>query len=132
MVTAVRNGAAKIQRKERQHTISQEVKTQIREYYLDEKNSKILPGIKDTVSVKTPDGRIKQRKQLLLSTIENAYKQFIEDTGTTVSLESFRKLRPKNVVLITSAGVHSICCCVLCENPKLIISTSILGKNYHN
>ena len=132
MVTAVRNGTAKIQRKERQHTISQEVKTQIREYYLDEKNSKILPGIKDTVSVKTPDGRIKQRKQLLLSTIENAYKQFIEDTGTTVSLESFRKLRPKNVVLITSAGVHSICCCVLCENPKLIISTSILGKNYHN
>ena len=127
-MTAVRNGTAKIERQERQHKFSQELKTQIREYYLDEKNSKILPGMKDVVSVKTPDGRIKERKQLLLSTIEDAHKQFIKDTGISVSLETFRSLRPKNVVLVNSAGVHSICCCLLCENPKLILSTSILGK----
>ena len=128
IVTAVRNGTATVQRKEREQKIDTEVKKQIREYYLNEKNSKILPGMNDVVSVKTPEGRVKERKQLLLSTISTAHKQFIEDTGTTVSLDTFRRLRPKNVVLVTSAGVHTICCCVLCENPRLIISTSILGK----
>ena len=131
LVLEVRNGGAKVQRKQRNDKLSPETLSQIKEFYLDSKNSKILPGIKDVVSVKTPDGRVKERKQLLLSSISEAHEQFVAETGSTISLETFRRHRPKNVVLVGTSGTHTICCCVLCENPKLLITTSILGKIDH-
>ena len=128
-VSAVRNGDVTTARKERKDKISDEVKEEIRKFYKDESNSKILPGIKDIMSVKTPDGRIKVRKQLLLSSISSAHEKFVAETGLDVSLEIFRQYRPENVVLVGASGTHSICCCSSCENPKLIISTSVLGMN---
>ena len=81
------------------------------------------------MSVKTPDGRIKVRKHLLLSTISSAHEKFVAETGLDVSLEIFRQYQPENMVLVGASGTHSICCCSSCENPKLIISTSVLGMN---
>ena len=125
----MRNGGTELRRKQRQDKICPEKEAEIREFYLDEKNSKILAGIKDVVSVKTPDGRVKERKQLLLSTIAEAHEQFVAESGSMISLETFRRLRPKNVVLVGTLETHTICCCILCKNPKLLITTSILGKN---
>ena len=96
------------------------------QFYLDEKNAKVLPGIKDVVTVKTEYGKTKHRKLLLLSTINEAHQKFVEEEGNIISLEAFRKLRPKNCVLVGSGGTHSICCCIHCENLALLITTSLL------
>ena len=124
MVTEVRNGTVRLQRKERSDKLPPEVLEQVKKFYLNEKNSCILPGKKDMKSVKTKEGRIKVSKQLLLSTIPEAYLKFVEEHGKILSLDMFRKLRPPNVVLAGSAGTHTICCCIGCENPKLMITTS--------
>ena len=114
----------RLERKERSDKITPETIEKVQKFYLDEKNSRILPGKKDMISVKTKDGRVKLTKQLLLSTIPEAYYQFVEENGKILSLDSFRKLRPPNVVLVGSAGTHTICCCISCENPQLMITTS--------
>ena len=126
MITAVREQKFVSGRKERSDKISETTVNKVKNFYLDECNSKILPGIKDTISVKTEYGKTKLRKVLLLSTIDEAHKKFIQEEGNIISSESFRKLRPQNCVLVGSSGTHVICCCVNCQNPELLIDTSVL------
>ena len=63
-----------------------------------------------------------------MSTISKAYQQFREENYDILSEDMFRKLRPPNVVLMGGSGTHKICCCIHCENPNLMITTSILAK----
>ena len=128
-MTSVRDGTVRVNRKERSDKCNPETIQKVTQFYLDEKNSKILPGKKDWVSVKTSNGRVKMRKQFLLSTIGEAHLQFVEENGNIISKDMFRKLRPPNVVLVGSAGTHQICTCVLCENPKLMLTTSNIGHD---
>ena len=128
LVNDVRNGDVHIERIERSDKTPQELVQKVEKFYLDGKNSRILPGIKDVISVKTKEGRTKLRKHLLLSTISEAYQQFREGNDDILSEDMFRKLRPPNVVLMGGSGTHKICSCIHCENPNLMITTSILAK----
>ena len=127
LVAEARSGTVQLVRKERSDKVDPEVAAKVKAFYKDEKNSKILPGIRDVKSVKTDEGRVTMRKQFLLSTIEEAYLQFIEENGRIISKEMFRKLRPPNVVLVGDAGTHKICMCILCENPKYLLTNSSIG-----
>ena len=124
MIAEVWNGTVRMQRKERSDKFPPEVLEKVKKFYLDEKNSCILPGKKDMKSQKTKKGRIKVSKQLLLSTIPEAYFNFVEENRKILSLDMFQRLRPPNVVPAGSAGTHKTCCCIGCENPKLMITTS--------
>ena len=85
--------------------------------------------MKDTVSVKTDDGRKTLRKLLLKSTVHKAHQDFLKEfPDSKVSYSKFRSLRPKNVVLQGSSGSHITCVCVKCENPRLMVETSVLGQ----
>ena len=127
LITEVRSGTVQLERKERSDKLAPGVAAKVIAFYKDEKNSKILPGIKDVKSVKTDEGRVTMRKLFLLSTIEEAYHQFVEENGRIIGKEMFRKLRPPNVVLVGDAGTHKICCCVLCENPRYMVTNSSIG-----
>ena len=91
LVNDVRRGDVHIERIERSDKTPQELVQKVEKFYLDGKNSRILPGIKDVISVKTKKGRTKLRKHLLLSTISEAYKQFGEENNDILSEEMLRK-----------------------------------------
>ena len=116
-VNNVRNRDVHIKRIERSDKTPYELVQKVEKFYLEGKNSRILPGIKDVISVKTKEGRTKLRKHLLLSTNSKAYQQFREENDDILSEDMFRKLRPPNVVLMGGSGTHKICCCIHCENP---------------
>ena len=105
LVTSVRDGTVRVDRKERSDKCSPETIQKVTQFYLDEKNSKILPGKKDWVSVKTSNGRVKMRKRFLLSNIGESHLQFVEENGNIISKDMFRKLRPPNVVPTLSGAL---------------------------
>ena len=59
LVNDVRKGDVHIERIERSDKTPQELVQKVEKFYLDGKNSRILPGIKDVISVKTKEGRTK-------------------------------------------------------------------------
>ena len=46
LITEVRNGTVRLERKERSDKITPETIEKVQKFYLDEKNSRILPGKK--------------------------------------------------------------------------------------
>ena len=51
--------------------------------------SRICPGRKDFVSVKTPSGRVQKQDQLLLLNIHEAYKVFKKENDILLPVEYF-------------------------------------------
>ena len=87
--------------------------------------------MKDKISVKENGVRVLKQKQLLQSTVYDCYEKFrLQHPDIQISYSSFAKLRPHHCVLIgSSTGMHNVCCCVYHDNPKLMITSSILGEH---
>ena len=78
-----------------------EIKQQVQEFYLDQGVSRHLPGKKDVVMVRCPDGQKEERrKHLLLSNLNEAYCLFKrQNPDVSVGFSTFAALRPEEVVL---------------------------------
>ena len=104
-------------------SISCATKKCIIEFFESESNSKILPGKKDVVSVKTENGREHKQKVLILCNLKELYVHFKEIyPDAKVGFSTFADLRPKWCVLAGSSGTHSVCVCSHHENLKLKLS----------
>lgn len=103
--------------------ISEEVAKQVISFYERDDISRLMPGMKDYLSVKLEDGsREHVQKRLLLGNIDEIFKQFqYENANVNISFTSFTKLRPKNCVSAGSSGTHNVCVCLQHENMKLLI-----------
>ncbi|KAK3916791.1 ARL14 effector protein [Frankliniella fusca] len=96
-------------------------------YELDDVSSRLMPGMRDVVSVKVGTERVKKQKRLVLSTLRELFKHFKEQNpGVKVSFSKFASLRPKHCVLAGASGTHSVCVCKYHQNFKLLLE----GANF--
>ena len=100
---------------------------QVKEFYKSEDISRVMPGKKDTVSVKDKDGVKKlEQKHLVLCNLKDAYHLFREKyPNDDIGFSKFAELRPKECVLVGGSGTHSVCVCTTHENIKQMF----LGAN---
>ena len=99
--------------------ISQETLTAVKNMYIDDEYSRMLPGQKDFKKV---NGE-KMQKRLMLFKIEELYNMFRQNhPELKIGLSKFYALRPKWCILVGSKGTHSVCTCLKHENAKLLAS----------
>lgn len=101
-----------------------ETENLVKSFYLREDVSRIMPGTKDSISVKLDNGERKHiQKQLLLCNIDELYHQFKEEyPDVQVSLSKFFTLRPKQCILAGAPGTHMVCVCTYHQNVKLMFN----------
>lgn len=95
----------------------------VREFYLNDENSRACPGKNEYVITVNEDG-IKEKKQrrLLLSNLQEAFEIFEEQyPHLKISFSKFASLRPKECITAYSAhGIHNVCVCMYHQNMELI------------
>ncbi|XP_065641529.1 uncharacterized protein LOC136073616 [Hydra vulgaris] len=105
--------------------LTSEVINQIVNFYEDDSNSRLLPGAKDYISIKTVEDRKHIQKRLILCNLSELYQKWIEESNSNdivkVGLTSFALLRPKHCVLAGKSGTHTVCVCIHHQNPNLMV-----------
>lgn len=96
----------------------------IKNYYLDEKNCYICPGLRQSVISRdlTTGEKTYAQKRMLLYTLHDLYKNFIDDYKGDEALPKFSyfvSLKPQECVYAGDPGTHTICVCVEHENIKM-------------
>lgn len=94
----------------------------VKSYYINDEVSKMLPGRKDYVTIKLPDGtKHQEQKRLLLFNIRTAHEMF-KDKHPHISIgcSKFAELRPKQVVFAGAPGTLIVCVCMIHANPELM------------
>ena len=95
-----------------------------KDYYLNDEISKMLPGRKDFVTLKLPNGvKIQEQKRLLLfnlRTVHGMFKDKYSDSDISIQWAKFAELRPPQVVFAGSPGTLVMCVCMYHTNPALM------------
>lgn len=100
-----------------------EIEKAARDFFSIDLISKLLPGIRDFVTMESPNGeKVQVQKRVLLMSLADVYKEFTQSfPNLKISFSKFCKLRPKNVFLF-STTLHYSCLCIHCENFKLLLN----------
>lgn len=108
--------------------LSNSVTQQIIQFYNSDDVSRLMPGKKDFVSVKTNDsGRIHVQKRLVLGNLKELYDLFKNKfPNEKIGFSKFAELRPKHCVLAGGSGTHSVCVCTIHQNTKLMMQCPVL------
>lgn len=104
-------------------TLPESTVMEIIKFYEDDEISVNMPGMKDFVSVRGPDGKkIHKQKRLLLANLTELYKQFkTMKPELSVGFSKFASLRPKHCVSAGVGGTHTSCVCIAHQNMKLLL-----------
>jgi hypothetical protein len=96
----------------------------IKEFYLCEAVSRLMPGKDDFITIKHSDGsREKVQKYIMIVTISDAFEEFKKTfVAITCSLSYFTQHRPK-YVMKKSDSKHYSCLCTICENFQLLCNS---------
>ena len=78
-----------VERKKRSDALTEEEANKVEEFFMRDDISRICPGKKDFVSVKTPSGRVQKQKRLLLLNIHEAYEVFKEENDIKIGKSKF-------------------------------------------
>ena len=93
--------------------LTTEVVNQIVNFYEDDSNSRLLPGAKDYISIKTIDGRQHIQKRLILCNLSEHYQKWLGKSKSNgkvkVGLTSFALLRPTLYCCRKIWHAHSLC-----------------------
>ncbi|GBN82322.1 hypothetical protein AVEN_148987-1 [Araneus ventricosus] len=86
----------------------------VKKFYQLDEQSRILPGMKDVVSI---GKKVYERKRLILCTLSELYSSFkLEYPNLKIGLSKFCSLRPKWCVLAGASGTHLVCVCTIHQN----------------
>ena len=86
-------------RKIRSDALSEEQLKSVENFYNRDGTSRICPGKKDFISVKTPGGRELKQKSLLLLNVKEVYELFKkEEPDLKIGHSKFASLRPRQVI----------------------------------
>lgn len=81
----------------------------IKDFYNSDENTRIMPGMKDVVSVKNDEGRDLIQKRLLLSDLRPLYDIYSKCyPNCPVSFSKFVQLRPKHCILAGAVHIRSV------------------------
>ncbi|XP_044597961.1 uncharacterized protein LOC123274419 [Cotesia glomerata] len=132
----VQNGLLTMRKRKKFWKVTDEMREIIKNYYLDEKNCYICPGIKQyKKKVEVVPIQENWCKKMLLYTLRDLYSNFIEDHSEYDSLPKFSffaSLKPEECVFAGDPGTHEICVCSEHENVKLKISALKTDLKYRD
>lgn len=104
------------------HSLPQKTVELVSGFYESDEASRMMPGMKDFVLVKTDEGRIHVQKRLVLSNLRELYQMFKDRyPNEAIGFSKFADLRPKHCVLAGASGTHSVCVCTIHQNVKLMM-----------
>ncbi|KZS00208.1 Cc8L18.2-like protein, partial [Daphnia magna] len=88
----------------------------VQDFYLSDDYSRIMPGMKDNVSVRQTEGdkKVKIQKRLLLINIDELFFKSKEYCLNQLCMKGcgkskFFELRPKHVIEVGAAGIYNVC-----------------------
>ena len=82
----------------------------------------VVPGKKDFVTVRKPEGRVQVQKRLVLCDLRELYRMFKDRyPNEVIGFSKFADLRPKHCILAGASGTHSVCACTIHQNVKLMM-----------
>lgn len=94
----------------------------VKQFYVNDSNSRIMSGKKDTVSIKSDGKKTIEQKRLVLYNLRELHAKYKEENiDHPVGFSKFCQLRPKYCVLAGARGTHSVCVCVTHQNCKLML-----------
>ena len=109
--------------------LRKDVVRKVIDFYEDDTNSRIMPGKKDVISVKSLEGRCLMQKRLMLMDLKTLYITYKENhADSTVSFSKFAQLRPKHCVLPGASGTHCVCVCTIHKNCELLLDAINIKK----
>lgn len=92
----------------------------VRNFYED--NSRMMPGVKDKISVRINDEKKVMQKRMVLEDVVELHRQFkIAHPECPVGFSKFAELRPKHCVLAGAPGTHVVCVCTYHQNCILML-----------
>ena len=83
-----------VERKKRSDAVTEEEICKVEEFFMRDDISRMCPGKKDFISVKTPGGRVQKQKRLLLLNVHEAFEVFMEDNDIKLGKAKLSSLRP--------------------------------------
>jgi hypothetical protein len=99
----------------------------VSEFYRSDENSRQMPGMRDVVRVKRDGIWVSLPKKLLVHKLKDTHSKFLKTHPEhKIGLSVFCSLRPKDIILVNSKGVHNVCVCAIHGNVELMLSA--LGK----
>ena len=120
-VTQTSKGIMSFPDRKYQRNLPDDVIQIVKQFYEEDDISRIMPGMKDTKSVREGDKKVKKQKRLLLSNLKELYREFkLRQPNCKIGFSRFASLRPKYCVLAGQPGTHNVCVCTICENTKLM------------
>lgn len=109
--------------------LSPEVIVLVNSFYQSDEQSRVLPGMKDVVSL---GKKQYEKKRLILSNLNEMFANFKwEHPEIKIGFSKFCTLRPKWCVLAGASGTHSVCVCTIHQNVILLIHAAQLEESYH-
>ena len=98
------------------------MKDLIANFFEDDKISQLCPGKRDFVR----KNKSKLQRRLLLDSIQNSHKKFVEETGLQISYASFLRYKPYWITK-PKARDRETCGCIKHANFELLLSTLSKG-----
>lgn len=93
---------------------------QIKNFYVSDKWSRLMPGKKDYISVVKYGKRQQLQKRLLLADLKELYHECKSQfPDMKISLSKFSKLRPPECITVGTSGTHNVCVCKIHQNLHL-------------
>ena len=127
-------GVLEIPDKKKGRRIAEEERLIIKEFYETDENSRMQPGMKDTVAVRIEEGqkKVKVQRRLLLMNIDELYSKYKDYCSKTLSMKpcgrtKFFMFRPEHVLEVGCKGTHNVCVCEKHQNVKLMIDALCRG-----
>lgn len=122
--TQTNKGIMSVPDRKYQHNIPDSVVKLVTDFYIEDDISRLMPGMKDTKSVREGGKRVKKQKRLLLANLKELYKEFkVRHPVCKIGFSRFASLRPKYCILAGAPGTHNVCVCTICENAKLMLKS---------
>ena len=110
------------QRKTRCDSINLETTENVRQFYLRDDISRMCPGRKDCVTVRTSGQKERLQKRLMIMNLAEAHQIYLKDNPErSVGLSKFCEMRPQQVQLLSEKD-QQVCLCKYHENADLITS----------
>lgn len=102
--------------------VSEEIKKSVDDFYKTDKNSRVMPGKNDYVTVRKDCGeKIKEQKRLILCNLQELHSSFKDSfPHMKIGFSKFAELRPRECILSGGSGTHTVCVCTLHQNVKLM------------
>ena len=97
-------------------------------HFFQNNNSRIMPGMKDRVSIKK---HVFEQKRLILCTLKGLHSAFRKQySENKTGFSNFCVLRPKWCVMAGASGTHSVCVCTIHQSVVLLLHAAQMEETY--